>query len=272
MEELLSKEEIEAILKESKHPRYSAPNTIFFTLKKTHIFSYSSESGLIIIQGNEDTGLEHIQLRHSKTSNKPYWKEGNKLENQSRLMLGLAPFQYISVASEIYKPENRSDEKNRRPELFDVYIGEYTHKNNLSVEYTLITYKNTGIIHTFFVSDNKKPFNKKKILDLRRGWSYGTSYPTQQKQVLKTPYYDPNNFEIVSVIINYSEITNIEEWIIKLNSTETNPEVKIKVAEKERIVHPIFGNDAGTRIIQLNYIDDPSWIEKHIKQILKEYT
>lgn len=269
MEKLLSQKEIDDILEEAKNPRYSAPNTLFFTFRKTHIFRVSRESGLILIHGDEHTGLEHIMFRHDKSSNKAYWNKDGKLENQSKFRLGLAPLEYIAVASKLYKSENKNDDKNRRPENFDLYIGEYSHKDNVKAEYTLITYRDTGIIHTFFVSDNKKPFNKKKILDLRRGWAYGSETPLKQK--LKIPYYDANNFELFTILIEYSKGSNAEEWFIRLNGEKSLKEKIIKVGEKERKAHPILGNDAGARIIQLNYLEGQSWIEKHIKRILIDH-
>lgn len=264
-EELLSEEEIKAILEESKDPRYSAKLTSFLTLKKTDIFRLSRETGLILIQGNEHTGLEHIKLRHSKISNKAYWKEGNKLENQSKFRLRLSPFEYIYVASKIFKLENKNDEKNRRPDTFDLYIGEFTHKDGVQSEYTLLTYKNTGIIHTFFNSNNRKPFNKKKRLDLRRGWSYGKQYLIKNEQIFKTPYYNFEDKEVLTVIIEYSEITEIEEWHIKIHQNQSQAEVKVKVGEKKRSRDIHFSD----RISQLRFTN-PEWIEKKIKELLIE--
>jgi hypothetical protein len=63
----------------------------------------------------------------------------------------------MAVASGIFRPENMNVEKNKRSDVFDLYIGKYKHFDGHETEYMLITYKNTGIIHTFFVSDNRKP-------------------------------------------------------------------------------------------------------------------
>ena len=120
--------------------------------------------------GNEWTGYRHLLERHSLTSRKHYWNDNNKIDNPTKFSLKLAPIDYLTIASEIFKPENFNQEKNKNRNVFDVYIGLVKDKDGTEIEYKLVTYKDSKIIHTFFVNNNKKPFNKKNILDLRQGW------------------------------------------------------------------------------------------------------
>ena len=98
MEDILSNEEIEEILEESRKEKYSDSRMILFGLSKTSIFKLSRETGLILIMGNEHIGYNHIIERHSLTSRKPYWKDG-KIGEPSKLPLGVAPIQYLSIVS-----------------------------------------------------------------------------------------------------------------------------------------------------------------------------
>ena len=67
-------------------------------------------TGLIMINGNRDTGKEHIWQRHSLTSRMPKWITG-KLENQSKFSLNLALINYLSIAEQVHKPENQNNAK-----------------------------------------------------------------------------------------------------------------------------------------------------------------
>lgn len=57
MEDILTIEEIEEILEESKKEKYSDPRTILFGLKKTSIFKLSRETGLILVMGMSTLGI-----------------------------------------------------------------------------------------------------------------------------------------------------------------------------------------------------------------------
>jgi len=171
VEELLTHDEIQAILIEAQNPDYSNPYLLHLGSKKTSIQGVSAETGLILVHGNEFTGCKHIAERHCLTSRKPYWNEKGSLGNPTKFRLGLSNREYLKLASKIYKPENKNEHKNNRPADFDLYIGICEDNSGQSFEYRLLTYKSTLIIHSFFLSDNIKPFNKEKVLNLRQGWS-----------------------------------------------------------------------------------------------------
>lgn len=156
MEELFTYEEISAILMKATDPKYQIENLSHPTFSKRQICKIS-QKGLIFVHGNEYTGMKHINERHCLTSRKLYIK-GDEYENPTKF--NLAPIEYAFVADNIYTISNLNIEGNKRSELFEVYTGPYTHKEGETYLYTLILYKFTGIVHTFFISKGK-PFNKK---------------------------------------------------------------------------------------------------------------
>ena len=182
----LSIDEINQVLEEVKHPKYSRSNLLHIGTNKLSIRDTSKDTDLILIYGNEDFGYKHIVDRHCLYSKKAFWKENGKLDNQSRFSSDLPPLDYIWLAEKIYKEKNKNLFKNKFPELFDLYIGKYGNEKLPDTEYKLLTYKNTGIIHTFYVSENKKPFNKKRILDFQEGFVSTSCSLTQLKTQLNS--------------------------------------------------------------------------------------
>ncbi len=229
--------------------------------KKTSIQGISKE--LILVYGNYSTGYKHIIDRHSLISKKPYWNNEGQIGNPSKFPLGLSAKKYLTIASDIFKYENKNIGKNTRPDLFDVYIGNHKYDNKIMTEYTLVTYKNTGIIHSFYVSDNKKPFNKKKILNLRQGWSSGRHDLMNCIQTIEIPYIDFNNIKRYKIIIRHFEVQKTEKWYIQVNSLQGEPILTTFIKEQKREKRM----DIAIRTVQVDF-SDMTWAEKIIKQIM----
>lgn len=264
-EVLFTEDEIRKILKEAENPEYSDPFEIHLGFHKTSIIRVSKESGLILVKGNEWTGYEHIISRHSQISRAPYWSQEGKLDNPSKFRLSLFPLEYITVASSIFKPENKNDQKNKNPEFFDVFIGNHRHPDAREVRYRLITYKGTGIIHTFFVDEGKKPFNKKKVLDLRQGWGSASHNLINGIQTFEMPYYDQNNIELFKVIMKKIEFQKIEKWYIQVNTNEGIPKLTTFIKKED-------SQDDLSVPFKMTQIDfsEVAWIEQVMKQILND--
>ena len=264
-EDLLTQTEILEILTESRNPIYKTPNLIGLGSSKTAIFKVCNTSRLILVNGNKDTGRIHIDERHSLSSRIPFWKENGKLENPSKFHIGTAPIDYLSIARKIYKPENLNTTKNNRPELFDLFIGKHIHKGGITVEYKLLTYKDTGISHNLFISDNKKPFNKKKIIDLKQGLVSAEHDFANEVQIFNFSYYDHQSIELFKVIIRVEEFSRKEKWYVQVNYKDGTPYLTphVKTSDLLQEVPVPF------RMIQLDYIE-VSWIEEIIKKILEE--
>ncbi len=262
-EELFTSEELQQIIQEAENPIYLNPNLVHLGSKKLSINGVSSENGLILVYGNEWTGFKHIFERHSLTSRKPYWEENGKIGNPTKFRLNLAPIEYLALAAKIFKQENIDLSKNKSPELFDVYIGTFKHGDGLEVEYKLVTYKNTKVIHTFFVTDNKKPFNKKKVLDLRQGWTNASQDYMNGVKTFEIPYFDNNNIKLFVVINRQLDVLKKERWYIQVNSKDGLPFLTTFIKEFDLM------NDLPVPF-QMSKLDfgNITWIEKIIKQIL----
>ncbi len=222
-EDLLTEQEIKNIIKEAKKPEYSIPNLLHLGTKKTSIFRFSPKTGLILVNGNQWTGREHIDLRHSLASRKPYWENEGKIGNPSKFPLELAPISYLVIADQIYKPANLNSEKNKRPDIFEAYVGFAQLENLPETEYTLLVYKGTKIIHTFFVSENKKPFNKKKVLDLRQGWASASLDLMSGRELFIIPYFDNKDIERYKVVLKIDKKNSTESWYVQMNNENGSP-------------------------------------------------
>lgn len=265
-EEIFTKEELIQIIKEAKKPIYSEPNLIHLGSNKLSIRGVSQNNGLILVYGNEWTGFKHIRERHCHTSRKPYW-HNNRIDNPTKFNPITAPIDYLFIASTIFKTENINFEKNKKPETFDLYIGLSKDVFGTAIEYRLILYKDSKIIHTLFINDNKKPFNKKKILNLRQGWVNSSHDLINSIQTFDFSYFNNEDIPIFKVIIRYLEVENKEKWYIQINLNDGTPHYTSFVNEflcKQKMsVH--------FKMHQLDYADI-TWVEKVIKQIIdKKY-
>lgn len=231
-ENLLSTEEIAQVLLEAQNPEYSDPLLLHLESKKTSIRNVYGR--LILVHGNHSTGYRHIADRHTLTSRIPYWDSEGKLDNPSRFPLGMTSFQFVQAASQIFKEENKNELKNKRPELFDCYIGNFKYHDGPELQCTLLTYTQTGIIHSFFISNNRKPFNKKKVLDLRQGWiTTATHDLVRCIKTFEMPYFDRQNVEVFKVIIRNLEVDGIARWYIQVNAPGGQPLLTTFIKEEK---------------------------------------
>lgn len=92
---------------------------------------------------------------------------------------------------------------NKRPEIFDMYTGEYEHGDGTKAVYNLLTYKSTSIIHNLF--PKAKTFNKKKYVNLIRGDVTGElSIPTNIYEI-RIPYLDHKGLKYTIILRDFLE-------------------------------------------------------------------
>lgn len=261
-EELLTKEEIESIQQEAKDPKYQIPNLLHHGSKRTSIFRISLETGLILIHGDEWTGMKHIDHRHSPNS-RNHWKESGKLDDPSKFHLNLPPMRYLAVADQIYGPNNLNHKDNKHENLFELYEGKATIDHLKETNYRLLVYKNTRIIHTFFVHERGRPFNKKKVLDLRQGWTSSSTDLLTDIDTFLIPYFNQKDVERFKVILRTDKINATDNWFIQMNDEKGRPVLtnRIRVDHIESIIRVPY------RLSVLDY-SDLTWIEKIIKQMI----
>lgn len=258
MEDLLTYEEISAILMEATNPAYKLKHVWFPSFSKLEIYKISTK-GLIFIHGNKDTGTKHFEERHTITSRKLHEIGEGKFDNPTKF--NLAPIEYATVADVIYSPSNLDVEGNKRPELFDVYNGDYQ-KEGKTYTFKLIVYKHTGIVHTFFLT-NKKFFTKKKQLPLRQGW-------VSTKENLMTciceftfKYIDISNEIKFKVVLISNRIRKEDIWSLEVYKDKFP--FFTHLIKKEPIASNI---STAMRMMQLDF-QDVFFIEKKIESIIE---
>jgi hypothetical protein len=215
------------------------------------------------VNGNDWTGRVHIDKRHSLTSRLPYWDKNQKIGNPTKFGLQIAPVHYIDLADKIYCPENLCNEKNNRPELFDIYIGEVKFLRLPEYEYTLVLYKNTKILHTLFLSSNSRPFNKKKVLNWRQGWTSFTHNLATGIETYKIPYFDHNDNERAEIILRCIKSIGKEIWYVQINQEDGSPQFT-SIVKEENCINSI---SPQIRSVQLDF-SDMNWLEKEIKKLM----
>ena len=217
-EKLLTVEEIELILSESDDPKYKIKNLLHLGGLPTTIQRISQKTGLILIKGNDDTGFDHIMIRHHSMS-----KGTQKLDNPSQFSLGTVPiYDLLNIADSVFKVENKVlDHRNKRPDTFDLFIGPYTDKKGGTMDYKLFLYKDTLIVHNLI--PNKRTFNKKKVVDLVQGFSGGTSYEGRGLEIYHVPYFNNLNIERAVVIVRLQTTTGQENWVVQINNKNGEP-------------------------------------------------
>lgn len=257
-EELFTSAEISSILMESTNPIYQMELLWHPTSSKYQIFKISRK-GLIFVHGNSHTGMEHIAERHNITSRKLYFKDG-KYDDPTKF--NLAPVEYPWVADVIYDPANLNTEKNKRPDIFDLYIGPFAHNSGQVYHYVLLVYKYTGIVHTFFLKHNSKPFNKKVKLPLRQGWTSSRWNVMTCMHEYTLHYRDINNGIKVTVLLRSDTFSGFERWYLQVYNGE---EIFFTHFVKQESV----GKEQCTplRMGQLDF-QDLSFIDKIIMKII----
>jgi hypothetical protein len=222
MEKLFSKKDIEEIECAARLNFDDYLDTYIITGENDskRIISISITNQLIIVEGNEDTGFEHLRERHSFFSFKNYWKKSEKeegvykLDNPSKFNPQMIPIMdYVKIADTIFKKENKNITNNKRPDMFDKYTGIYNYSNMETEKYHLITYKDSKIIHSLF--PDKKKYNKKNKTNYARGIVTSTTKIPEWFNDLLIPYENKAGIVAYSILFRKYYTEKIERLIIQ---------------------------------------------------------
>lgn len=236
MQQLLSKEEIEFIINDSKNPDYKIENLFHPSFKKTHIIQVSKTKELILFYGNESTGFLHLHERHSNVSLKPFWKENRKLETPSKFKTDIIPFfHYLKIAEEIFNRENLNIIKNTNVDNFDLFIGESSTSGE-NERYRLVLYKNTKIIHTLHPESNLNNL-KLNTNSYARGAASLSSNLETNETVLKIPYKNPDNKLVYEILIKYKEL--LHEKLVTIRKYESGQLVSEREIERSKFTYNV---------------------------------
>ncbi len=259
-EEILTSEEIQEIIDSAKISEVlRIPNILSFGIEKTSIYKISPNNGIIFIKGDENTGFTHINQRHSFWSENHYWKEGNDkiiLDDPSKFNRKSLPIiDYVAIADSLYSNENLNIEKNKNPNLFDLYSGFVEGENNGKAKYHMILYKGTRIIHTLY--PHNKSNNRKKIINFRKGEPSGKMSMNPLFYSIAVPYHD--NIERVKYSFQFTKtFKNKMEDAVLINHKSQE---SIKLFERN---YELFNYDED--LWSVKYAD-LSGVERLIKQL-----
>lgn len=215
-ENILTEKEIrETLEQERQNPLFNIPMAISFGKERHSILRISPIKKIIFIKGDSTTGFEHINDRHSYWSDKSYWKVTDskiKLDSPSKFSRKSIPIgEYIDIADKLYDASNLNLEKNKKPDLFEMYSGIITDSGNVEMKYHMLLYKGTRIVHTLYPHSDK---HKKKIINYVKGKPKAEYHTKNDTFIIAIPYLNNLNIVVYSfqVIKNYEN--NIEKWVI----------------------------------------------------------
>lgn len=269
-QENLNKSELLSITKEAEKPIYREQNLLLLGRKSTDIVRVSISKNLILIYGNKHTGLQHINLRHSRFQGEPFWKKtkGNSeeyiLDNPSSFSVSTIPFfDYIRIAEDLFKEENLNLKNNTNKKYCDLYEGEVTLNHIEKSRYRLVLYKDTRIIHSLYPVEDK--FTQKKIVNYYKGSASITEYLASCITIIKVPYLNHENIVIYRAIFRLDDYNRTDRLYIEMNSKEGKPFISKYIGEK-----PLTYDIHNPSIMMGFQFTDLSMIEEIISKIDKE--
>lgn len=115
-----------------------------------NILRVSQINGLILVEGNLDTGFEHIYNRHE------FWTESvqvtqvedelKKKNHPTKFRTDNIPhIDYCEIADSVYSVSSKNSTVD-----FDIFLGNHIHKDASKREYKLLLYRDTKVIHTLY--------------------------------------------------------------------------------------------------------------------------
>lgn len=217
----LNAEELHQVTVDSLNPKYKNPQLLNFCRHKTDISRVSEANDLILINGNKKTGLVHINNRHNRIYNVPFWnkskdKDNYKLDNPSKFSSSNSTyFDYIKIADELYGQKSSCKSNSTKTKYYDVYEGNVCSKHSGSIPYRLVLYKNTKVIHTLYPTSNK--FTPDRIINFHKSFAslsmnFGNSIST-----IEIPYSNHNGTNIYKAIFQFNCVNKTEKLYIQRN-------------------------------------------------------
>ncbi|MDB5198914.1 MAG: hypothetical protein JWO92_877 [Chitinophagaceae bacterium] len=148
----LSKKEISSIIKEAEtNLEYQNDKILHIGKAHSSIIKVSKIHKLILIEGNDKTGFQHINKRHDYFQSRFDWK-GNKLGTGSKFWSRTFGYwDYLKIADEIYTTKNMVQDNEQN--AYNLYRAKLK-INDVECFYRLVVYNGTKIIHTIYPEEN----------------------------------------------------------------------------------------------------------------------
>ena len=241
MDKLLTNQDIQEIQNEANNELYSIPNIMHFNNDYKSIARVTPQK-LILIFGNSETGLIHINKRHLQS--KGYYRiTHGKIQNPSLFNIKTIPvIDYTNIADNIY-----INGKKTIKEDFVVFKGEYN-----KAKYCLVLYKNSRIIHTLYPTEDTYKKSKDKIAQLIMG------------KLKYTHNLNENIFTAIIPFLNEKEETKFT-YYFRINPISKKEEVWLEIYNE--LQKPYITYFIGSRNIS-NEIKD---FNKYLESILSTF-
>lgn len=284
MKGILTKEHILHVEKEAQNPIYRMQGAISFAVatKNPLAIVKITSRGLIFIKGTDETGFDHIHQRHSGLYQNEYWvdfkdhkgeviekkdnfgRKKSKLDNPGSFHPYSIPiYDYLNIADQVYDLRNLNTEKNKKKDLFDVYEGLAIDLNRNEINYCLITYKDSKIVHTLFPLTKKFNKQEERIIHFARQHAESRTRLINDDFQIEIPYKD--EYAVVRFIVIVRDDIHDEKkekWYIQANAPDGTPLATVYFGSREKDMD--IRSEAYLR--RLEYAD-LSPLEKMIKKM-----
>ncbi|OMP80109.1 hypothetical protein [[Flexibacter] sp. ATCC 35208] len=205
MEQLLTKAQINQIVAQANdNAELRIPGVMNLGLETSTILKMGFNTGVIIFQGNDDTGFMHIKSRHCFYSDKTYWNEEGKLNTPSKFSPKAIPIMdYTEIADAMYCESFHNLADNKSPDLFDLYVGVPAVAAAEGRKFKMVLYKDTKIVHTLYPTNAKHTSRKPSGFHFERGKIHMKGQLPKNIATVTIPYYGPNRQLRYTVTITY---------------------------------------------------------------------
>lgn len=162
---LLAPEEVADISNRANYSLMMHNTGIFmqFTKNWWDVLHITPFKKLLFIQGHRYTGLQHINRRHRYYTNEHSPVSGGFIITSRFAPNSGALDDYTRLSEFLFEEKYKMIEKNKRPELFDMYQAKVAFKDRS--EFCMLVYKDSKIIHTLFPIEKGRKVRKFKKQD-----------------------------------------------------------------------------------------------------------
>ncbi|MBE2290163.1 MAG: hypothetical protein IAE95_11445 [Chitinophagaceae bacterium] len=194
----LTKEQIDQLEKEARDPIWNM-GIVMGAMQRNNNWDrilMVSGTGLIHFHGNDDTGWQHINMRHQFRSSAHYFGKG-KQGNPSKFTDRSIPFEdYRKIADDVFLYGLIDSKEHKDGKDFRKYIGKsssFIGSNGEAKEFNLILYRDTKIVHSIYPKKDLEGKQPKRLLeDFARATNEVKMQlmPTKSVIVIGIPYID----------------------------------------------------------------------------------
>ena len=215
MPKYLTDIEIEQITKEAQsNPEYLDDRIVRFGKNHDSVIRVSQIHNLILIEGNENTGFQHIHEKHDYYQSKVHWKKGQLGTGSKFASSTIGSLDYLKIADKIYDVNNlvKEDKTNNDYELYKATLD----INGIKCTYRLLLYRGTKIIHNLFPEEDATKWLRPDKFNFIRVVSEGTVDYKNSTKFFSIVYRDKKGIVFkVSIVRKYAlqieliEITDV---------------------------------------------------------------